>query len=485
MFNEAVITTDGLELDAKIRAGQTVAKFTHVKLGDGFYDGTEDLNVSADLKSIRQVFGVSSITILDNKTVRLRIVSNNAGIKAGYYISELGVYAEDPDKGEILYSLATGVKNKMDYQPSEEELAGATSTFDTFTSISNVETATIEIGTGAAASAEELEEIKYPKLPEQEGINPDDILDGSQTIEELLARYEYVKQHYASKDNLKTHVSDNVKHITGVERETWNGKVSASGGDLSNAKIVSADNITEEFPVPEEEDAGKTFLGKMKKFCTDFNNFKSGIITLVKLVNNGVCTEPGFALDARYGKTLQDQIDQQNRDFDSCFSFLGNYATGVLSNIITSLISNDKPCGYVFVGSGVSGLPSGYFGFVEYQSSSLMTSAIPIVLRMYNKHPVYGQIMLDTKAVEWNLDFIGTMNVMLMTSSVQAGSNFFTNSFYLPNNSQVKINIVNVFGADGNFNGHFTPNRSGSYVSFYTTNSNLAGKTCTFNITLS
>lgn len=173
------------------------------------------------------------------------------------------------------------------------------------------------------------------------------------------------------------------------------------------------------------------------------------------------------------------------RDFDSCFSFLGNYTTGALSNIITSLISNDKPCGYVFVGSGVSGLPSGYSGFVEYQSSSEMTSAIPIVLRMYNKCPVYGHIMLDTKAIEWNSDFKGTVDVITTVSSIQAGSNFFTNSFHVPQKMQIRINSVHVFGADGNFYGHFTANRSGNYANFYTTNSDLAGRTCTFNITLS
>lgn len=163
MFNEAVITTDGLALDAKIRAGLTVAKFTHVKLGDGVYNGAEDLNTATGMKNIRQEFGISSIKIIDNKTVRLRIISNNEGISAGYYISELGVYAEDPDKGEILYSIATGVTEKMDYQPSETELYNATSTFDTYTSSSNVSTATIEIGLGAAASAEDLEEIITPE----------------------------------------------------------------------------------------------------------------------------------------------------------------------------------------------------------------------------------------------------------------------------------------------------------------------------------
>lgn len=95
---------------------------------------------------------------------------------------------------------------------------------------------------------------------------------------------------------------------------------------------------------------------------------------------------------------------KQYRDLGGCFSFGGNYTAGALSDIIVSLISDNKPCGYVFVGSGVSGLPSGYSGFVEYQSNSATTNAIPIVLRTQNKYPVYGRITLSTKAIEWNSD---------------------------------------------------------------------------------
>ena len=160
MFHEAVITMKGLALDTKIRSGMTVAKFTHIKMGDGIYDGSEDLNIVESLKEVRQTFAISSIIVADNKTVRLRTVSDNIGVAAGYYISELGIYAEDPDEGEILYSIAIGVKGKMDYQPSETELPGATSTFDTYTSVSNVESAVISVDLGAAASAKDLEDLK-------------------------------------------------------------------------------------------------------------------------------------------------------------------------------------------------------------------------------------------------------------------------------------------------------------------------------------
>lgn len=91
-------------------------------------------------------------------------------------------------------------------------------------------------------------------------------------------------------------------------------KVNASGGDISNTTIKTLDNITTEFPVPEAGEKPGTFLAKVRKFIQDFNNFKTGIITVGKLANNGSTTAAGMALDARYGKTLYDFYTQLNSD---------------------------------------------------------------------------------------------------------------------------------------------------------------------------
>lgn len=104
------------------------------------------------------------------------------------------------------------------------------------------------------------------------------------------------------------------RFVTDTEKSNWNAKVSASGGDISGTKIGLLETITSEFPVPSEGETSKMFLGKVKKFIQDFNNFKTGIITVGKLVNNGQTTAAGYALDARYGKTLYDMYTQLNAD---------------------------------------------------------------------------------------------------------------------------------------------------------------------------
>ena len=183
MFYKAVITSKGLALDAKIKAGQTTAAFTRVKLGDGTYDGQEELKEATDLKNTRNEFGISSIKVIDENTVRIRIVTNNSNLNSGYYISELALFATDPDEGEILYSISLGVPEKMDYQPSEAEMFNATATIDILTSISDTETANIQTGTGAAASAEDLAELET----RMKGIETPEF-DASGTVEGITGK---------------------------------------------------------------------------------------------------------------------------------------------------------------------------------------------------------------------------------------------------------------------------------------------------------
>ena len=88
-------------------------------------------------------------------------------------------------------------------------------------------------------------------------------------------------------------------------------------GDVSGAAVGSLEAAAAEFPVPGEGEILRSFLGKVRKFIQDFNNFKAGVITLGKLANNGVTTASGFALDARYGKTLYDLCNQLNGNINS------------------------------------------------------------------------------------------------------------------------------------------------------------------------
>lgn len=326
MFHDAVITMKGLILDTKIRSGQAVPKFTRMKIGDGVYDGTEEISESESLKSLRQEFGFSSIEIVDNKTVRLRAISDNEGITDGYYISELGVFAEDPDEGEILYSIAIGVENKMDYQPSEAELPGATCTFDTYTSVSNIETATIMVDLGAAASAKDLDDVMHPEFEdysEEEAEVPDTstAIGGIQSKKSIFDVFSFMKAA-----------------ILGLNRD----KVDASGGDIANTTVSEFSKETGEFPDLNPGEAPKTLWGKMKKFVEDFRAWYTGVCLIGHIVNNCTSGATNLPLSALQGKVLMDLYTKLNSDLGTRFPSINEVRTSAELPNVTMIYYNNQ-----------------------------------------------------------------------------------------------------------------------------------------------
>jgi len=70
--------------------------------------------------------------------------SESEYLTQGYYVREIGLYAQDPDEGEILYAIATAVSGHEDYLPSYNDLLPSTITIDMLTEVANADTVTIE-----------------------------------------------------------------------------------------------------------------------------------------------------------------------------------------------------------------------------------------------------------------------------------------------------------------------------------------------------
>ncbi len=100
-----MLTKKGKALQAKAVAGAQLT-ITKMKLGSGTIpDGTspEDLN---DLIDPKQNLGLTAIAAQGN-LAKIQSLITNADLADGYYIRECGVFAQDPDLGEILYAIMT------------------------------------------------------------------------------------------------------------------------------------------------------------------------------------------------------------------------------------------------------------------------------------------------------------------------------------------------------------------------------------------
>ena len=133
-IRKATITKLGLNLIAKSQTG-TKIQFTKMATGDGQWDESTDFLEVTALKSQKQTIDISSIAVLNKDTVRTRGPLRNIGLDTGYFIREIGLFAQDPDLGEILYCVTTA--EIADYFPSFSEDNNQGILIDIETTVSN------------------------------------------------------------------------------------------------------------------------------------------------------------------------------------------------------------------------------------------------------------------------------------------------------------------------------------------------------------
>ena len=160
-YNSSIITEAGIALIAKVTAGQVQdINITRVVTDDSDYSGVENLAALEQPLNLRHSFPISKKQVVNEKTVFLRSVITNKDLSdAGYRITALGVMAQDPDKGEVLYAIATAQEGKGDYFDAYNGYLPSTITVDFYIEVSNAAQVIINGGASGPASAEDLEEL--------------------------------------------------------------------------------------------------------------------------------------------------------------------------------------------------------------------------------------------------------------------------------------------------------------------------------------
>lgn len=98
-----ILTAAGRILQAKVEAG-ALLKLTKMQLGDGS-ETKDDIEDMVELKSPRYDISITGTTADDGVCTVSGSVSTKY-VETGFYARELGLFAEDPDRGEILYMLS-------------------------------------------------------------------------------------------------------------------------------------------------------------------------------------------------------------------------------------------------------------------------------------------------------------------------------------------------------------------------------------------
>lgn len=100
-FGGLLFTNRGRNLQAKAQAGAAL-KFTRIALGDGALGSGSIADLTALKNEIKSI-AVTKLRILEGGKAVIGAILSNQSLNVGFWFRELGLYAQDPDLGEILY----------------------------------------------------------------------------------------------------------------------------------------------------------------------------------------------------------------------------------------------------------------------------------------------------------------------------------------------------------------------------------------------
>lgn len=157
-FSQLIITKKGQALVAKMLSGIQGVKFTRIAASDAVYK-LVDLEKMETLGNVRQSADVAKVTRTSDVTVTVETAFTNTDLIAGYFMRALGLYAVDPNDGEILYAVAIETSGNC-YMPLYAGVTVSGAYIQLVTSVGNATNVSLEVSNSANATIGDINELR-------------------------------------------------------------------------------------------------------------------------------------------------------------------------------------------------------------------------------------------------------------------------------------------------------------------------------------
>ena len=159
-FNKLIITNKGQALMAKLIAGTTTVEFTKIRTSTNVYTNAQIPGLTA-LANVKQTTDVSRVIRTNNVAVQVEGAIENSSLTTGYKINSVGLYAKDPDEGEILYAVASVASSDNGaWMPPYNGVALSGVYFKLTTTVSNSDNVTLQVDQAAVATVGDIQDLQ-------------------------------------------------------------------------------------------------------------------------------------------------------------------------------------------------------------------------------------------------------------------------------------------------------------------------------------
>lgn len=155
-FSTFVITNKGQALMAKLMQGKGTCTFTAIKLSSQAYTENQLVGLNA-LGNVKQTTPISKKTVINATSIQIEGAIDNTKLTVGYNIQTIGIFANDPDEGEILYAVARATT--AGYMPPYNGITVSGGYFKFVITVGNANNVTIQLDPAGYATIGDVDAL--------------------------------------------------------------------------------------------------------------------------------------------------------------------------------------------------------------------------------------------------------------------------------------------------------------------------------------
>ena len=158
-FSKLIVTGKGQALIAKMLAGAAAdVDFTKVAASNAEYQ-VKELEGLNSLDGIVQEAEVTRKSRINEVAVKVETAFSNTDLTEGYHMRALGLYAYDPDDGEILYAACVELSGNC-YMPPYNGITVSGAYIQLVTTVGNADNVNLEVNPGAIATIGDIQYLQ-------------------------------------------------------------------------------------------------------------------------------------------------------------------------------------------------------------------------------------------------------------------------------------------------------------------------------------
>lgn len=323
-YSKLVTTSKGQQLLVKSATEMYDVKFTKICISDMVYTENQ-LESLTILDDIRQTGTISKISRVDS-TIKVETVLTNTNLSNGYYMRTLGLYANDPDEGEILYAACVATDDNC-YMPPYSGISSTGIYINMYQTVGNTSNISLEVDSGAYATIGDIEELRQMLNNHIETAASKTVPGHVKVDEELSNTSDNPVQNKAVSAAIDTKldktgdIQDNTVTFQNDDNVDVIVEESLSGGVTSTEYILTDKTWHEVEPIKAKEKLGSVF----GKISTLFHNVRylykmlgTTDISQIDSGSNGTITSIISRPDVKlkYGSFLIKVPGQSTIDYD-------------------------------------------------------------------------------------------------------------------------------------------------------------------------